>query len=911
MKFLQSIRARLAAVIIVMAAFTLGAISLSLVVFGGIGDMFDTLREDRMPEVASTSVLINASGGLAAEIARMERAQNPETLAEAFAALDAHDARARSVLGSLEPDAQQTFAEAIDGVLASARKLNATHNTKMEAERLLEVDLHALFKLAADASAALEQMENTAVAALDVGGEAANAAVTGALDRLITEDAAYAQLLLETRAEVNLLSGLGVARSLTVDSGFRAILDDLSIASRARLQDLEPQIPDFLLSRENRAALAEFLSIEAPDSAAVAQGQRFREQFLRARQQIDAVLSTTLDDVLFNLEIGAADTAEANTDALQGLLKGEVTKLRRVLTLKSDIGTFVTAALRAAYAPDETALDLERSALITAYYDLSDTAEAGGEAFAAVSDRFAPVADPDSGIARRRADVLTAEAEALAVTRTAEERTADIVRRAQDQSDIAMVRIGEAGDQVSARIAQAGVLLLSLAAAAVAAAIAALVFARRGIASPLNALTEATERLSGGDMSPIDGFAGRRDEIGRMGAALGVFRESSLKVEQLREENEARDQAAQEARRAMFALLAREIGAVVAAASEGDFRSRVAAKFEDKEIAALAADVNRLLETTETGLTAARKSLRAMAEADLTRRMEGAFKGDFAELQADVNASTARLSELIGGIREVVLSSAGQATQLSEGALQMSARTEGQAATLEETAAAMEQMATAIKANVEALNRAESLSGAVSGKTVSGGEAAREAVENVQRIERSSSRISEITGVIESIAFQTNLLALNAAVEAARAGDAGKGFAVVAAEVRTLAQRSTEATRKITELIEESAASVAAGVASVQATGAALKEIETSVAPLIDSLSEIARAGREQAQGVAEVNQSVADLDRATQENAVFAERSTGAASDLAGELTSLERMVAEFSVADIPEVQDRDAQAA
>jgi methyl-accepting chemotaxis protein len=279
--------------------------------------------------------------------------------------------------------------------------------------------------------------------------------------------------------------------------------------------------------------------------------------------------------------------------------------------------------------------------------------------------------------------------------------------------------------------------------------------------------------------------------------------------------------------------------------------------------------------------------------------MEGVFKGDFAELQSDVNASTARLSELIGGIREVVLSTADQASQLAEGAQQMSSRTEGQAATLEETAAAIEQMSTAINVNVEALNRAEKLSGAVSGKTVSGGEAAREAVENVQRIERSSARITEIIAVIESIAFQTNLLALNAAVEAARAGDAGKGFAVVAAEVRTLAQRSTEATRKITELIDESAASVAAGVASVEATGAALKEIETSVLPLIDSLSEIARAGREQAQGVEEVNQSVADLDRATQENAVFAERSTVAASDLAGELTALEQLVAEFTVAE------------
>lgn len=909
MKFLQSIRARLTAVIVVMAAFTLGAITLSLVVFGGIGDLFDSLREDRMPEVTSTTVLINASGGLAAEIARMERAPSPEALSNAYAALDGHDARARAVLGALQPSAQDTFADALDGILGTAAKLDVVRRNKMIAATQLEQELMTLFKLATDASEALRKIEETAVTGLDAGGEAANAAVTGALDRLILEDVAYARILLEARAEVNLVSGLGVARSLTVDSGFRAILDDLSIAARSRLETLLPQIPKAAMSDEDRAGLRNFLAIKDPAAGA---GEAYREQFLRARQQVDAALSTALDDVLFNLEISAADTAEANTAALDGLLKGEVAKLRGVLTLKNDISAFLAAALRAAYAPDVQTLLQQRAALTATNERLSTAADHGGGAFAAVRARFKQVADPASGIAQRRADVLAAEAEALAVTRDAEQRTADIVLRAQQQADLAMTRIGEAGAQVSARIAQAGVLLLSLAAASVTAAIGALVFARRGIAGPLHALTEATERLSGGNMAPIEGFASRRDEIGRMGAALAVFRESSLKVEQLREENEFRDQAAQEARRAMFALLAQEIGAVVAAASEGDFRSRVAAKFEDKEIAALAADVNRLLETTETGLSAARGSLRAMAQANLTHRMEGVFKGDFAELQADVNASTARLSELIGGIREVVHSSAGQATQLAEGAQQLSSRTEGQAATLEETAAAMEQMATAIKVNVDALNRAETLSGAVSGKTISGGKAAREAVENVQRIERSSSRITEIIAVIESIAFQTNLLALNAAVEAARAGDAGKGFAVVAAEVRTLAQRSTEATRKITGLIEESAASVAAGVASVEATGAALKEIETSVAPLIASLSEIASAGREQAQGVEEVNQSVADLDRATQENAAFAERSTGAASELADELMALEQLVAEFKVSEsVPAASFRHAAAA
>lgn len=894
---MHSIRARLSAVIFAMAAVSLGAVALSLMVFSGVGDVFAGLRKDRMPEVEASMNLIAASGGMTAEVARMQRAAAAPEVNGARAALDARVGAARSAVAVLPAQTRAALDGALDTVERSSIRLGAARQTEIDASARVAERLTALFALSDEAAIALAALEAGASSRLLDGGRTAVDAVTGALDTLIQRDVAAARLLLEIRGEVNLIAGFAVARSLSLDAGFRAILDDVSTASRARLGALLPSIPADVMPEADRDALAELLALSAGSNASARATERLRDQMLRVRQRADVALATALDDVLFNLEIGAADTADANAVAVRDLLDGEVAQMRGVLKLTAEIGAFVSAALRVAYAPDMAVLDSAALALTRANTRLAEAAPAGGASFAALAARFAAIADPTAGIAGRCAEALAAGREALIATRDAEAQAADIAKRAEANAKTAMQRISAAGDDVSGRISGAGMMLLALAAVAVAVGTLALVFARRGIGAPLRALTETTERLSGGDMAPIVGFADRKDEIGRMGAALAVFRNGALKVEELRAGNEAATHAAEARRRAMFALLATEIGDVVSAASQGDFRRRVAATFEDREIGALAEDVNRLLETTETGLTAAGGSLRAMANADLTCRMDGKFAGAFAELQADVNASSARLSELIGGIREVVGVTSTQASELAEGAQQLAARTEGQAATLEETAAAMEQMAATINANVEALNRAEALSDAVLQKTVSGGDAADAAVQNVQRIERSSSRITEIIAVIESIAFQTNLLALNAAVEAARAGDAGKGFAVVAAEVRTLAQRSTEATRSITELIQESAASVAAGVASVQATGAALKEIDVSVQPLIKALSEIAAAGREQSQGVSEVNQSVSDLDHATQQNAHFAERSTNAAGGLASELATLERMVAEFTV--------------
>jgi methyl-accepting chemotaxis protein len=178
-----------------------------------------------------------------------------------------------------------------------------------------------------------------------------------------------------------------------------------------------------------------------------------------------------------------------------------------------------------------------------------------------------------------------------------------------------------------------------------------------------------------------------------------------------------------------------------------------------------------------------------------------------------------------------------------------------------------------------------------------GGEVVSSAVSTMDEIAKSSARITEIIGVIDSIAFQTNILALNAAVEAARAGDNGRGFAVVAGEVRTLAQRSATAAREIKDLIQASEASVKTGAQRVQAAGATMQEIVQGIERVAHIIGEIDGAMHEQSAGISQIDRSVAEMDQATQQNAALVEQSTAASSMLNEQAHSLARTVGLFKL--------------
>jgi aerotaxis receptor len=239
-----------------------------------------------------------------------------------------------------------------------------------------------------------------------------------------------------------------------------------------------------------------------------------------------------------------------------------------------------------------------------------------------------------------------------------------------------------------------------------------------------------------------------------------------------------------------------------------------------------------------------------------------------------------------------------QATAMvAEGAVELAERTDSQASHLQQTAASMEEIHATINRTADASGDASRHAAAARGAAETGGQVIEQVIATMQGITKSSKRIADIVGVIDSIAFQTNILALNAAVEAARAGEQGKGFAVVAGEVRSLAQRSAQSAREIRALILDSVQQVDAGATMVDAAGKTIADVVIQVRRVTELVAGIAEASRQQSGGVAQVNDGVNNLERVTLQNAEMVKQSTATAQDLRQQAERLAEAVAVFKL--------------
>ncbi|NKK61167.1 methyl-accepting chemotaxis protein [Rhizobium ruizarguesonis] len=391
-------------------------------------------------------------------------------------------------------------------------------------------------------------------------------------------------------------------------------------------------------------------------------------------------------------------------------------------------------------------------------------------------------------------------------------------------------------------------------------AMAAAYFVIRGISGPLNNVHAALKAVAEEDVSIAIPHTGMNNEVGMMAKAT---------------------QSLQEKIRERHAMSDREAAQQLALESERENNLR-----QQQDEATLQARV----------VTTIGQALAMIARGDLTVRCAdlgqkyAALRDNFNDALSHLEAAMAKVSAKgtdIGTSKE----------EIRRASNELSQRTERQAASLEETSAALDELTVAVRQTADGAHEASKRVHSVSTEATHSDAIVTQAIEAMSGIEKSSSEITKIIGVIDEIAFQTNLLALNAGVEAARAGESGKGFAVVAQEVRELAQRSAAAAKEIKDQIARSSSQVDHGVRLVGEAGEALKRISDQIKAANEIVAKIAHSASEQDTTLRSISSSMNQLDAATQQNAAMAEETTASAETLASDTDELIDLIRGFRV--------------
>ncbi|WP_241502993.1 HAMP domain-containing methyl-accepting chemotaxis protein [Komagataeibacter melaceti] len=384
------------------------------------------------------------------------------------------------------------------------------------------------------------------------------------------------------------------------------------------------------------------------------------------------------------------------------------------------------------------------------------------------------------------------------------------------------------------------------------------------ILRPLKRINAAIKQLAGGDTTLAFPYGSRGDEIGDISRSLEVFRTATIRAETLQKEADHQREQAEISQRAI----------------------------QDRA----KADARAHLKQATGGMADA---LRRMVGGDLSFQIETPFSPEFEPLRRDFNEALMQLAGTFSAMSASVHTVDEGIQEMATGAEHLARRTAQESASLEQTAAAVAGIAKSVALSAQRSDAARQI-GITARKTAS--DSARitdETANAMQRIEEGAGRIVSILEMIDSIAFHTTILALNASVEAARAGEVGRGFAVVAGEVRSLAEKSTQAARDIRTLVLGTASDIQEGASRVRDSSDALRVIVKFISDMGENLDAIALASHEQSISLDEINTAIASLDGATQQNAAAAEQFSATSRSIVGESHKLNALVGQFLLPD------------
>ncbi|MCB5208190.1 HAMP domain-containing methyl-accepting chemotaxis protein [Methylovorus mays] len=369
--------------------------------------------------------------------------------------------------------------------------------------------------------------------------------------------------------------------------------------------------------------------------------------------------------------------------------------------------------------------------------------------------------------------------------------------------------------------------------------------------------------------------------------AMAVFKEFGegnfeAPMEQLPGKKAFINETIEQVRRNLKAVSA-DTRQLIGAAAEGKLDYRADASKHKGEYNTIVQGINTTLDNIILPVNEAVAVLQAMEQGDLTKTVDGHYKGQLDDFKQTVNNTIEKISQVVAEVRNSADGIASASEQVSSTAQSLSQATNEQAASVEETSASIEQMSASINQNTENSKVTEGISAKAATDANEGGAAV---VQTVAAMKSIANKIS----IIDDIAYQTNLLALNAAIEAARAGEHGKGFAVVAAEVRKLAERSQVAAQEIGELAESS-------VGMAEKAGKLLEEMVPNINKTSDLVQEITAASQEQSSGASQINVAMNQMSQITQQNASGSEELAATAEEMSGQAEQLQELIGFFTI--------------
>lgn len=896
-----SITTKLTLIMLAMGAMTAAAVLVAYLIFQSIGANLHVLASKNVPQMQNTTKVILAAGELNDGLTEILLAKNEVALRKNESLMSVTFQDTIALITSLDEDIKAEMLPNLEAVKKDIHELVDARSSEFINLATMRVSTQSLKDLSVSVRKQIDTMMQAAFFNLILGSKNTIRTVNKTLTQLIDKDFTALQITLQIRAEVNLLSGVSLAKSETTDPEMGKVLGDINQNSINRLTELMAQAAEHERTKSYVPTLNETLAFFKKINVS---GYYFNHQTsvqsLSVRESSDALLAAAVDDFISSISVDVADTSDQNKASIKSLLDTEVKRIRDLAVLSSEIDAVIALTLRGAVSPDEAAMSNIQVKLTAAVKKLLERMDVAGPNLEASIKKLVAEGDPKTGMIALARNVLQSRISAAEIAINSAKDVHEMSEHAAHYGAVSISNFKALSEVLEAEISQANVNLKIITVASVALFLLTQLISYLSIIRPLGRVTKRTETLAKGDLTPAPELNRYRGEIGRLARALAVFREGlAQKIEMEKEEETQRIRRQEEVAKAAEdkqALEQREQEMLEEAArKQQNIEDEQHREREEMRTKAEEESQKRKAEQ-DLVVNALAEGLKKLASGNLDAVIEGEFAQGYEQLRLDFNDAIQTLDQVILRISESTEIISSESASLSQAAEELAKRTENSASALEETASALELLTVSVSTASDGASSANQVVKMASENAVKSEEVVRNTVLAMGKIASSSEEISKIISVIDDIAFQTNLLALNAGVEAARAGESGRGFAVVASEVRALAQRSSEAAHQITELILGSGDQVKTGVKLVDQTGSALKEIISSVGEISSHVSEIAASAKEQSTGLSEINIAMSQLDRATQQNVAMFEETTAANQALTRETHVLSNAVDVFS---------------